>query len=528
MVLRKRLGTRINLVVMGVLGALLLATLLVLNSGVRSLTVATGRQRVEQEAETFRRQLTRARREAVVSAQLLAAVPALVDAISKRDLAAMRTAALVNGAHYGFKRIRVVDPAGHPLISTTEASAPEIAQEDSLLSRAGLEIDTTAVIASPEQVQLSLAVSVPIYNEANQTIGALVARRSFDQAFLDELNVSQKTSDLLLIYKGQVVAQSSPNHERLAAIKSPVLSALDPTSMSQAQAGQTLISKDLTSIAGAPYAVAYAPLALQEQASGVVVVLVDVSELVAFQNQLITSLALVFTLLALGAIVLTTLFVHRSVAKPLRSLQTVAEQMARGNYGQPAIVKTQDEIGQLGQAFNTMTTAVQERETALQQLTVSLEQRSVEVERALAELRQSVKERDELSQTIRELSSPVLPVMHGVLVMPLIGVIDSERISLLTQSLLDAVERHRAGTVILDVTGVPIVDTQVARALLHVAETTRLLGAQTILVGLRPELAQTIVSLDLRLAGLVTRADLQSGITYAMQRQNGAVKVKGW
>jgi anti-anti-sigma regulatory factor/HAMP domain-containing protein len=526
--LRKRLGTRINLVVVGVLSALLLATLLVLNSGVRSLTAATGRQRVEQEVQIVRRQIDKARREAIVSAQLLASVPLLVDSVGNRDLAALRTAALVSGTNYGFQRVRVADLTGRQLISTTEASAAEIALEDGLLARAEIEIDTTAIIASQEPAQLSLAVSVPIYNEANQPIAALVGRRTFNRAFLDELNFLQKGSDLLLIYNGQVVAQSSPNHERLATIENPLLTVLDPASLGQAQAGQTLINGDLTSIAGAPYALAYAPLAFQEQASGVVVILVDVSELVSFQNQLVTSLAIVFTLLALGAIVLTTLFVHRNVAAPLRSLQTVAEQMARGDYGQPATVKTHDEIGQLGQAFNTMTTAVQERETALQQLTASLEQRSVEVERALAELRQSVRERDELSQTIRELSSPVLPVMHGVLVMPLIGVIDSERASLLTQSLLDAVERHRAGTVILDVTGVPIVDTHVARALLHVAETTRLLGAQTILVGLRPELAQTIVGLDLRLAGLITRADLQSGITYAMQRQHGPANVRTW
>ncbi|MFL5801391.1 MAG: HAMP domain-containing protein [Roseiflexaceae bacterium] len=528
MVLRKRLGLRINLVVVGVLGALLLATLLVLNSGVRSLTVATGRQRVEQEVETFRRQITKARHEAVVSAQLLAAVPTLVDSVGKRDLTSMRTAALVNGARYGFKRVRVVDQMGHQLISTAEAPAEEIAQEDSLLSRAGLEIDITAIIAFQEQTQLSLAVSVPIYNLSRQPIGALVARRTFDRAFLDELNFSQESSDLLLIYNGQVVAQSSPNHERLATIKNPVLSILDPASISQAQAGQTLINSDLTSIAGAPYVLAYAPLALQEQASGAIVILVDVSELVTFQNQLITSLAVVFTLLALAAIGLTTLFVHRSVAAPLRGLQSVAEQMARGDYGQPAVVKTQDEIGQLAQAFNTMTTAVQERETALQRLTMSLEQRGAEVEQTLDELRQSVKERDELSQTIRELASPVLPVMRGVLVMPLIGVIDTERVALLTQALLTAVERHRAVSVILDVTGVPLVDTQVARALLHIAETTRLLGAQTILVGLRPELAQTIVGLDLSLTGLITQADLQSGITYAMQRQRGVASIRSW
>jgi rsbT co-antagonist protein RsbR len=121
----------------------------------------------------------------------------------------------------------------------------------------------------------------------------------------------------------------------------------------------------------------------------------------------------------------------------------------------------------------------------------------------------------------------VLPVMRGVLVMPLIGVIDSERAARLTHAVLAAIERHRAGIVILDVTGVPLVDTQVARTLLQVAAAARLLGTQTVLVGLRPELAQTIVGLGLSLGDLITRADLQSGITYALRRQARVLEAVG-
>jgi rsbT co-antagonist protein RsbR len=72
----------------------------------------------------------------------------------------------------------------------------------------------------------------------------------------------------------------------------------------------------------------------------------------------------------------------------------------------------------------------------------------------------------------------------------------------------------------MDVTGVPIVDTQTARVLLDAANAARMLGAQTVLVGLRPELAQTIVGLGLDLSGLTTRADLQSGVSYAMEQRS--------
>jgi rsbT co-antagonist protein RsbR len=85
--------------------------------------------------------------------------------------------------------------------------------------------------------------------------------------------------------------------------------------------------------------------------------------------------------------------------------------------------------------------------------------------------------------------------------------------------LLHAIEQHRARTVLIDVTGVPLVDTLVAAVLLQAAAATKLLGAQPVLVGIRPELAQTIVGLGVDLSMVITHADLQSGITYALGRQ---------
>ena len=113
----------------------------------------------------------------------------------------------------------------------------------------------------------------------------------------------------------------------------------------------------------------------------------------------------------------------------------------------------------------------------------------------------------------------MLPVLDGILVMPLVGAITSERANLLISSLLHAIEQHRAEFVIMDVTGVPIVDTQVAKALLQAADAARLLGTRTILAGLRPELAQTIVGLGLDLSALVAQADLRSGVVYAMRQR---------
>ena len=127
-----------------------------------------------------------------------------------------------------------------------------------------------------------------------------------------------------------------------------------------------------------------------------------------------------------------------------------------------------------------------------------------------------VRNKDQLETTARQMVD-----LEGILVMPLIGVIDAGRAGLLVRSLLEGIERHHVDVVILDVTGVPLVETQVARALLGAARAARLLGARPVLVGLRPELAQTIVGLGIDLSGLVTRADLQIGVDYAVKlRQN--------
>ncbi len=157
--------------------------------------------------------------------------------------------------------------------------------------------------------------------------------------------------------------------------------------------------------------------------------------------------------------------------------------------------------------------------TAAQQrlLETRVAERTAELTQTLASLRETISARDQLSDAIRELANPVLPVMAGVLVTPLIGAIDTTRAGHLQQTLLRAIEHHQAHSLIIDVTGVPIIDTQVAHLLLQVAKTTRLLGAQTILVGLRPELAQTIVGLGVDLSAIITRSDLQSGVRYTLQ-----------
>lgn len=134
-------------------------------------------------------------------------------------------------------------------------------------------------------------------------------------------------------------------------------------------------------------------------------------------------------------------------------------------------------------------------------------------------------ERDELQENIismqhalvQELSTPLIPITDDVVIMPIVGSVDSLRAQNVMESLLKGVEQNRAHIAIMDITGVPIVDTQVANTLIQAAQAIRLLGAKVLLTGIGPDIAQTLVGLGVDLSGITTHSTLQTGITYAMR-----------
>src|SRR3989442_1205187 len=121
----------------------------------------------------------------------------------------------------------------------------------------------------------------------------------------------------------------------------------------------------------------------------------------------------------------------------------------------------------------------------------------------------------EQQEAIRELSTPVLPVRERLLILPIIGVIDPQRARQLTEQLLRGIRTNRAKVVVLDITGVPYIDSPVANHLVQTVEAARLLGATVIVTGLSPEIAQTIVNIGVDLGKMNTVGDLQGGIEEA-------------
>ena len=121
----------------------------------------------------------------------------------------------------------------------------------------------------------------------------------------------------------------------------------------------------------------------------------------------------------------------------------------------------------------------------------------------------------EQQDAIRELSTPVLRVREGLLILPIVGVIDPQRARQLTEQLLRGIRANRAKVVVIDITGVPSINATVANHLVLTVEAARLLGATAIVTGLSPEIAQTLVTIGVDLSKMNTVCDLQGGIEEA-------------
>ena len=120
--------------------------------------------------------------------------------------------------------------------------------------------------------------------------------------------------------------------------------------------------------------------------------------------------------------------------------------------------------------------------------------------------------------TISELETPVLPIWAGILALPLVGTLDTSRAQQMNEALLQRIVETGSEVVILDITGVPVIDTAVCQHLLETVKAARLLGAEVLIVGLSTRTALTLVQLGIDLKGITTRTTLAKGLELAFER----------
>ncbi|MGQ9628164.1 MAG: cache domain-containing protein [Anaerolineae bacterium] len=221
-------------------------------------------------------------------------------------------------------------------------------------------------------------------------------------------------------------------------------------------------------------------------------------------------------LIVLGGIALAMVLalpLSRFLAEPISAMLRASQKVVQGDLSVRVPERGSRELALLARSFNEMTESLSQ---------------AMEAERnRLEEVLAASEAQARLLETVHALSSPTIPLYEGIVVLPLVGHIDTARAQQIMEELLNGISYHKARVAILDITGVAVVDTKVAQHLLQAAQATRLLGCQVVLVGVRPEVAQTLVELGIDMADVVTCRNLQAGLEYALAKVNRKIVLSG-
>jgi rsbT co-antagonist protein RsbR len=200
----------------------------------------------------------------------------------------------------------------------------------------------------------------------------------------------------------------------------------------------------------------------------------------------------------------------------IASILLLLSEVTSGDFSQrlPTDLPEDDPFSALYRGINEMTEslAIANQRTAAYQKELEEKLRTIEEQRA----------------AIRELSTPVIEIWEGVLCMPVVGVMDSSRSADMTEGLLRAIVDKKVRHAVIDITGIEVMDTSTADHFIRMARAVRMLGAQCVLTGISPGIAQTIVNMGLDLGGIVTHRSLRDALQHYVrgQRRNGAGQIQ--
>lgn len=209
----------------------------------------------------------------------------------------------------------------------------------------------------------------------------------------------------------------------------------------------------------------------------------------------------------------------KNIKKRIDHIENVLASVAAGDMDARVNSNTEDDLSGIEAAIDLL----------IDDLTDELIQREKmqkEVEDKLTKIQDQQKTIFQQQADLLELSSPVSKVWDNVLILPVIGTLDSQRTQIMMENLLKKIVETGCTISILDITGVPTVDTQVANHLLKTVTSARLLGTECIISGISPAIAQTIVHLGIDLSSIKTKATLQDAMIYAMKQNKRSGNVK--
>lgn len=210
------------------------------------------------------------------------------------------------------------------------------------------------------------------------------------------------------------------------------------------------------------------------------------------------------SLLALLFALLWNRWFARQLLRPIQQLREATRRFAQGDLAFRADVRRGDELGALAGSFHQMAEQIQRQQALEHEQRVLVQEQNAQL-LALLEL-------------VRDLETPAIPLLDGVLLVPIVGHLDSRRIVTLQERVLDSVHTRRAHTVILDLTGLALIDTQVIYVLQQFVTAVRILGTRTIITGISPQVAMAVTQLGLSFGPVQITSHVQAGIAAAMHR----------
>ena len=206
--------------------------------------------------------------------------------------------------------------------------------------------------------------------------------------------------------------------------------------------------------------------------------------------------------------------VRTDLEEKIDQLFRVISDVGRGDYTARLAVDIPDDS-----AFHRLFGGVNEMIEAL----AAQEQRNVDYQRELEEKLATI---DQQRAAIRELSTPIMEVWDGILCLPVVGVMDSSRSADMTDALLRAVVSTRARCTIIDITGIEVMDTHTADHFIRMAKAVRLLGAECVLTGINPQIAQTVIHMGLGMTDIVSHRSLRDALQHFINRKPTSAKLR--
>ncbi len=352
-----------------------------------------------------------------------------------------------------------------------------------------------AVYLSPVTKEPLLPLAVPVVDSGvGKPVGVLIVQVRLRQIFDTVVNIQfgEKGAVEIVTNNGLMVANRDPQMLGIT--------------ISHLAAGDGIHP----GVTGDSALITHTPLILGDNPI-VVVGEIPVGEALAPAYSQIATIGALLLVSAVVAAIIGVIAVRR-ITDPIQSLAVASRLISAGDLTQHINVTARNEIGSLQSEFNQMAQSLSvQRE--------SIAARNTELQSALAEVRDRsaaqallISENARQREVINELSIPVLPVGASTLVMPLIGALNPERLLDFEDRALHAIEQTHAKRLLIDITGVAVIDSEIAQGIINVMHAARLLGCSAALVGIRPEVAQSLVGLGVDLGNLLTFKDLRTAL----------------